>query len=121
MFFYEKRCPRHRPAWVTHREGVERGNDEFIDFCVVERPATLAWAASLADLELHTSLSLAREIERPTMIVFDLDPGPPADMVTCCDVALLAAAPARPARPRVVPEDLRLEGAAGLRAAQRAR
>ena len=88
-FFYEKRCPRHRPAWVKTEKVWSEGNGEFIDFCVVEDAATLAWAVNLADLELHTSLSLARTIERPTMLVFDLDPGAPAGIVECCDVALL--------------------------------
>jgi len=46
------------------------------------------WLANLADIELHTSMSLAREIKRPTMMVFDLDPGPPADIVACCRVGL---------------------------------
>ena len=49
---------------------------------------TLIWTANLADIELHTSLSLADPIERPTMMVFDLDPGPPADVVQCCEVAV---------------------------------
>ena len=89
MSFYEKRCPRHRPKWV-HTEPVwSEGNDEFIDYCVVNDLPTLVWAASIADLELHTSLSLARAIDTPTLLVFDLDPGPPADVVTCCKVAVI--------------------------------
>jgi bifunctional non-homologous end joining protein LigD len=47
------------------------------------------WVTSIADLELHTALATAREIDVPTLMVFDLDPGPPADLLTCCDVALL--------------------------------
>jgi bifunctional non-homologous end joining protein LigD len=89
MFFYEKRCPRHRPAWVKTEKVWSEGNGEYIDFCVVDGVATLAWCANIADLELHTSMSLAREIERPTMMVFDLDPGAPAGIVECCEVALL--------------------------------
>lgn len=89
MSFYEKRCPGHRPAWV-HTEAVwSEGNGEFIDYCVVNDLPTLVWAASIADLELHTSLSLGRAIDVPTVLVFDLDPGPPADVVTCCDVAII--------------------------------
>jgi bifunctional non-homologous end joining protein LigD len=84
-----KRYPRHRPAWVRTEKVWSEGNGEYIDFCVVEEVATLAWCANIADLELHTSMSLAREIERPTMLVFDLDPGPPAGLVECCDVGLL--------------------------------
>jgi bifunctional non-homologous end joining protein LigD len=65
-----------------------RHNEREIDFCLCNDRATLVWAANLADIELHTSLSLAEGIERPTMMVFDLDPGPPADIVQCCQVAL---------------------------------
>ncbi|MHB8879222.1 MAG: non-homologous end-joining DNA ligase [Myxococcaceae bacterium] len=87
-FFYEKRCPLFRPDWV-HTEPVwSEGNQEHIHYCVVNEVAQLVWLANLADLELHTSLSLARSIERPTMAVFDLDPGAPADIVDCCQVAL---------------------------------
>ena len=89
MFFYEKRCPRHRPSWVKTEKVWSEGNDEYIDYCVVDGVATLAWCANIADLELHTPMSFAREIERPTMLVFDLDPGPPAGVVECCEVALL--------------------------------
>lgn len=48
----------------------------------------LIWAANLADLELHTFLHKAPAIERPTALAFDLDPGAPADVITCCQVAL---------------------------------
>jgi bifunctional non-homologous end joining protein LigD len=48
----------------------------------------LVWAANLADLELHTFLHKAPAIGRPTALAFDLDPGPPADIVTCCQVGL---------------------------------
>ncbi|WP_242343024.1 non-homologous end-joining DNA ligase [Anaeromyxobacter terrae] len=89
MSFYEKRCPPHRPEWVHTAKVWSEGNGEFIDYCVVNDLPSLVWAASLADLELHTSLSLARAVETPTTLVFDLDPGPPADVVACCDVALL--------------------------------
>jgi bifunctional non-homologous end joining protein LigD len=59
-----------------------------MDYCLVQDVATLVWAANLADIELHTSLSLARKIEEPTFLAFDLDPGAPADIVQCCQVGL---------------------------------
>jgi bifunctional non-homologous end joining protein LigD len=59
-----------------------------IDFCLVEDLPTLVWLGNLASLELHTSLSRAPEIARPTMMVFDLDPGPPATIVECCRVGV---------------------------------
>src|SRR5512133_117763 len=88
-FFYEKRCPTHRPSWVR-TEGVwSEGNQDVIHFCIVDQLATLVWAANLADLEMHTYLHRAPRVDEPTMLVFDLDPGPPADAVQCCEVALL--------------------------------
>ena len=88
MHFYEKNCPTHRPRWVKTAPVWSEGNNRWMDYCVVEDVATLVWLANLADLELHTSLSLAKEILRPTMLVFDLDPGAPADIVQCCHVGL---------------------------------
>jgi bifunctional non-homologous end joining protein LigD len=83
QFFYEKNAPSHRPEWVsTARVGS-------IDYVVVDHEATLVWLANLADLELHTSLAMADEPERPTLVAFDLDPGPPATVVECCRVAEL--------------------------------
>jgi bifunctional non-homologous end joining protein LigD len=82
-YFYEKNAPSHRPDWVTTaRVGA-------IDYVVVDHEATLVWLANLADLELHTSLALVSDPDRPTLVAFDLDPGPPATIVECCQVALL--------------------------------
>jgi bifunctional non-homologous end joining protein LigD len=86
--FFEKRCPKHRPKWVkttTVRAGPRAGN---IDFCVCDSLPTLVWMAQLATIELHPSLSLGRAPTRPTVLAFDLDPGPPADIVDCCQVAM---------------------------------
>jgi bifunctional non-homologous end joining protein LigD len=80
--FYEKQCPSHAPEWVqTARIGD-------INFCLAGDLPTLVWLANLADLELHTSLARARAYDSPTVIAFDLDPGPPATIVECADVAL---------------------------------
>jgi len=87
-FFYEKNCPTHRPEWVKTAHIWSEGNKRWMDYCLVQDAATLVWAANLADIELHTSLSLAKDITRPTMMVFDLDPGAPATIVQCCQVAM---------------------------------
>jgi len=87
-FFYEKNCPSHRPKWVKTAKVWSEGNQKTMDYCLANDLPTLVWAANLADLELHTSLSRKNNIERPTMMVFDLDPGAPADMVQCCKVGL---------------------------------
>ncbi|HEY3865681.1 MAG TPA: non-homologous end-joining DNA ligase, partial [Solirubrobacteraceae bacterium] len=87
-YFYEKRCPPHRPDWVrTAAIASERGSGT-IDYCLAEDLPTLLWAANLADIELHTSLSRAERMGGPTAIVFDLDPGAPAGLRACCRVAL---------------------------------
>jgi bifunctional non-homologous end joining protein LigD len=82
-YFYEKNAPSHRPDWVTTaRVGS-------IDYVVADDEATLVWLSNLADLELHTSLAVVSDPDRPTLIAFDLDPGPPATIVECCQVASL--------------------------------
>jgi bifunctional non-homologous end joining protein LigD len=88
-FFYEKRCPRHRPDWFRTEPVWSEGNRQFIHYCVVDDLAALVWLASIADLELHTALAPARTIDHPSTLAFDLDPGAPADVLSCCDVALL--------------------------------
>jgi bifunctional non-homologous end joining protein LigD len=80
--FYEKQCPSHAPDWV---ETTRIGD---INFCMANDLPTLVWLANLADLELHTSLALAEDYRTPTVIAFDLDPGPPATIVECAEVAL---------------------------------
>jgi bifunctional non-homologous end joining protein LigD len=86
--FFEKRCPKHRPKWVKTAR-VEAGpHAGHIDFCVCDSLPTLIWMAQLAAIELHPSLSLSKAPKRPTVLAFDLDPGPPADVIDCCRVAL---------------------------------
>jgi bifunctional non-homologous end joining protein LigD len=86
--FFEKRCPKHRPKWVKTASVRAGPNAGKIDFCVCDGVPTLIWMAQLAAIELHPSLSLARAPTRPTVLAFDLDPGPPADVVDCSRVAL---------------------------------
>jgi bifunctional non-homologous end joining protein LigD len=86
--FFEKRCPKHRPDWmktVAVSAGPRAGE---IDFCTVGDLPSLIWLAQLATIELHPSLSLARKPGQPTVLAFDLDPGPPANVVDCCQIAL---------------------------------
>jgi bifunctional non-homologous end joining protein LigD len=87
-FFYEKRCPSHRPAWVQTASVWSGRNEGNIDYCLCQDLPTLVWLANLADLELHTPMARAPEMDHPTMIAFDLDPGPPATIVECARVAL---------------------------------
>ncbi len=85
--FYEKQRPSHAPEWVRS-EAIEAG-DRTIDFILCDDLPTLSWLANMADLELHPSLALAEDVDRPTVLAFDLDPGPAAAIEQCCAVALL--------------------------------
>jgi bifunctional non-homologous end joining protein LigD len=85
--FYEKNCPRHRPDWV--RTSPVQGEEGVIDFCRIDSVAALTWVANLAALELHTSMARVEDPDAPTMVVFDLDPGAPAALLECAEVALL--------------------------------
>jgi bifunctional non-homologous end joining protein LigD len=90
-FFYEKNAPKHRPAWVRVERLPSPGSTkdrEFISYAVVDELATLVWAANLAALELHTPMWRVGA-DGPDLMVFDLDPGPPATIVQCCAVACL--------------------------------
>ncbi|HEY2626623.1 MAG TPA: non-homologous end-joining DNA ligase [Candidatus Udaeobacter sp.] len=87
-FFYEKNCPVHRPKWVKTARVWSESNNRMMNYCLAQDLPTLVWAANLADLELHTSLARKNNIKRPTMMVFDLDPGAPADIVQCCQVGI---------------------------------
>ena len=80
--FFEKRCPPHAPDWVR------RDSMDGLVACVVDDAPTLVWMANLAALELHTLQARVDDPEHPTSMVFDLDPGAPADVLMCCRVAL---------------------------------
>jgi len=86
-FFYEKNAPKHRPDWVKTVPVWSHGNNRTMHYVEAGDLPTLIWLANLAALELHPSLALAKDVSYPTMMVFDLDPGPPANIVQCCQVA----------------------------------
>jgi bifunctional non-homologous end joining protein LigD len=87
-FFYEKRCPEHRPEWVKTAPVWSDRYEAEIQFCLANDLPSIVWAANLGDLELHTFLAKAENVDRPTMMVFDLDPGAPADIINCAQVAI---------------------------------
>jgi len=86
--FFEKNATKHRPDWVKTAPIWSEGNQRDVNYILANDLATLVWVANLASIELHPSLSLATDIECPRSLVFDLDPGPPANIVQCCQVAV---------------------------------
>jgi len=87
-FFYEKNCPKHRPPWVNTVSVYSSRNKADISYCLIDDLPSVVWVANLASLELHTSLAGSTKVEQPTSLVFDLDPGAPATVVECSQVAL---------------------------------
>jgi len=87
-FFYEKNAPKHRPDWVKTAPVWSRHNRRHINYLLVDDLPTLTWLANLASLEIHPSLALAEDINCPTMMVFDLDPRAPANIVQCAQVGI---------------------------------
>ncbi len=114
--FYEKNAPRHAPAWVRKATLPSPGsgmNRDTIDYVVIDDLPTLVWAANLAALELHVPQWKVDADGQPLpadLLVFDLDPGAPATVVECAQVARAAARAPRERRPHRVRQDLRLEG-----------
>lgn len=101
--FIEKNVPKHAPDWIPTltmaRKGVDRwgrkaedeSGRETTEFVLVDELATLMWLVNLASVEFHTPMWRAgrsKQPSRPDLVVFDLDPGPPAAISECCEVAL---------------------------------
>jgi bifunctional non-homologous end joining protein LigD len=87
-FFYEKRSPKHRPDWLATARIWSESHKAEIDYTLIEDLPSLIWTANLANIELHTSLARVDDLDRPDSLVFDLDPGAPADVIDCARVAL---------------------------------
>jgi bifunctional non-homologous end joining protein LigD len=85
--FFQKRCPAGRPAWVQTAKVWSETNHADMWYCVLDDVSSLLWAANLGALELHVSLARKDDSTRPTSLVFDLDPGPPATILECIQVA----------------------------------
>jgi len=88
-FFYEKDAPGFTPDWVETFSVARKESRGDIRYILVNDRATLVWLANLANLEIHPFLHRAPNIDIPTSIVFDLDPGEGTDVLTCAKVAFL--------------------------------
>lgn len=86
--FWQKGCPQHRPNWLPVAPVWSPDKGAYIDYCVINEPAALLWAVNLGSIELHTSLHAHADLDCPTVLAFDLDPGPGTNILHCCEVAL---------------------------------
>jgi bifunctional non-homologous end joining protein LigD len=95
MSFFEKNAARNAPEWMRTVSLPTPGSTksrEITEFVLIDDLPGLVWAANLAALELHTPMWRVEPDGKrldPDLLVFDLDPGEPADIVTCCEVALV--------------------------------
>jgi bifunctional non-homologous end joining protein LigD len=86
--FYEKNAPKHTPSWVKRFAVPRSEGGPDINYVLCNDRATLIWATNLGDIEKHVLLARAPDVNCPTSIVFDLDPGEPAGILECGEVAL---------------------------------
>jgi bifunctional non-homologous end joining protein LigD len=92
--FFQKHVTEHRPDWIRTAEvpsesSRSRNRGSTVTYLVIDDLPALIWAANLAGLELHTPMWRMPGVRRPDLLVFDLDPGAPADITDCCRVAEL--------------------------------
>src|SRR5882757_10693852 len=88
--FFQKHVTAHRPEWIrtaTVESESSRSRGATVTYLVVDDLPALIWAANLAGLELHVPMWRLPHVRQPDLLVFDLDPGAPANVVDCCRVA----------------------------------
>lgn len=86
--FFNKRCPDWKPEWMQAVRGPGESSGP-IDYCQLSEVAALAWSANLAALEIHAPMARSTNIDEPTMVVYDLDPGEGTTITECCQIALI--------------------------------
>jgi bifunctional non-homologous end joining protein LigD len=84
--FAQTEC-RGAPPWLA-TQAVRLRDGRVRRFCLVNDAPSLLWVANLGTIELHPFLAYGAAPDEPTVVVFDLDPGPPADFAACCETAL---------------------------------
>ncbi len=96
--FFEKNVPGGTPSWVrtatvpTSGSRTRSGEDGELRFPIIDSLATLTWLVNLAALELHVhqwTVTATGRVRHPNRLVIDLDPGEPAGLGECAQVALL--------------------------------
>lgn len=86
--FWEKDAPNFTPKWVRRYAVPRRHEHSVIHYIGLPDAKTLRWTAQMGCIEIHPFLHRYPYIESPTLIAFDLDPGPGKTILGCCEVAL---------------------------------
>jgi bifunctional non-homologous end joining protein LigD len=87
-FFFEKRCPSHRPSWAKTAV-LQKDDGEKMTVCLVNDLETLMWVENLASIELHVPMARTASPDTADFMVFDLDPGEPANILDCGRLAFI--------------------------------
>jgi bifunctional non-homologous end joining protein LigD len=87
--FYEKDAPLGTPRWVRMFKRYSETAKRELNYVICNDLDTLVWLANLATIELHITLYTVKEVEKPDLVLFDIDPSPPANMNDVVDTALL--------------------------------
>ncbi|MBD3172149.1 ATP-dependent DNA ligase [Candidatus Bathyarchaeota archaeon] len=87
--FYEKDAPRGTPEWVQTYSKYSESADRYTDYVICNDVDTLVWLANLAALELHMPLSIVDNVGSPDLMLFDIDPEPPAGLSEAIRSALI--------------------------------
>jgi bifunctional non-homologous end joining protein LigD len=86
--FYEKNAPEGTPPWVKTVRIYSETAERNVDYIVCNDLDTLIWLANLAAIEIHIPLSTVDSREKPDLVLFDIDPEPPASYEEASEVAL---------------------------------
>jgi bifunctional non-homologous end joining protein LigD len=86
--FYEKDAPAGTPGWVRLYPHHSASADRDLQYIVCDNPDTLIWLANLAALELNVPLARLADPDTPDLLLFDIDPEPPAGFPEAVSVTL---------------------------------
>jgi bifunctional non-homologous end joining protein LigD len=87
QYFYEKDAPSFTPAWIKTYPIPRTSEESIINYILINDLPALVWSANMANLEIHPFLAKVPNVNVPTMVVFDLDPGEQANILKSCEVA----------------------------------
>jgi DNA ligase D len=87
--YYQKAAPKYAPEWIDRVRMPAPSAKRDVDYPICDDAATLAWFGNQASLEFHPAPVRADRVERPDLLVLDVDP-PEGEFGASVEVALLA-------------------------------
>jgi bifunctional non-homologous end joining protein LigD len=87
--FFEKNAPEGTPDWVKLYPIYSSTSRRDVNYIICNDLDTLIWLANLAALEIHMPFSTIKDIDKPDLLFFDVDPEPPATLSDAAEVSLI--------------------------------